>query len=554
MNIPKESTVSGGTSKSITIRAKGTICQGGWPQMHLYINGQFVTGWTVNSSSYANYTATVTLSGQDEFDVFFANDCYAPPEDRNLFIDYVIVDGRTIQAEGGEMFRIPGYQASQLNWSGAVPGTETLASLGALRFVVGAGAFAGGYDANGNLIYRLVDGAAHTLTYDAENRLVEVKRGSTVVASYVYDHSGFRVRQTIGGTTTAFVGTYYEIGSEVTKYYFAAGVRVALRSNTQGVKYLLSDHLGSTSVTATVGGVYTRQLYTAWGEARYSSGTLPTGYTYTGQYSESYINLYWYGSRWYDDSLGRFIQPDLIIPEPYNPLAYDRYQYVYSNPVRYTDSSGHCIDGITTWACIAIIGGLVLKAIDYGWTAYDAYQSGKVLSDPNASREDKLFAALNVGLAVIFEAGEPDDLLPAGLPLDDVGRRAVMKWAREAFEKGGNEALEKFLRDNLGDYADDVLKKMDDALGISNIGFPTGSQASQLGHIFRDAPGHFANDTITNRALIMDTITRSNYMMTDKFGNQVFSRILDDGTEVWAYVRNGIIWDAGLNQVARWNK
>ena len=70
--------------------------------------------------------------------------------------------------------------------------------------------------------------------------------------------------------------------------------------------------------------------FKAWGETRYSSGTTPTKRQFTGQISDSYINLYWYGSRWYDDALGRFIQPDPIIPEPYNSLAYDRYQYVYS--------------------------------------------------------------------------------------------------------------------------------------------------------------------------------------------------------------------------------
>ena len=260
------------------------------------------------------------------------------------------------------------------------------------------------------------------------------------------------------------------------------------------------------------------------------------------------LNLYWYGSWWYDDSLGRFTQPDPIIPEPYNPLAYDRYQYVYSNPIRYTDSSGHCIDGMSTWVCVA----LLLKAVDYGWTAWDTYQSSRVLANPDASRGDKLLASLNIGLAVLFEAGEPDDLLPAGLPLDDVGRRAVMKGAREAFETGGYEALEKYLRENLGDAADDVLAKLDEALGISTVGFPT--QSSQLSHIFRDAPGHLAKDTLANRNLIMDTISRGNFIMTDKYGNQIFARMLDNGTEVWAYVRNGVIWDAGLNQVPRWIK
>jgi RHS repeat-associated protein len=52
-------------------------------------------------------------------------------------------------------------------------------------------------------------------------------------------------------------------------------------------------------------------------------------------------NLYWYGSRWYDDYLNRWCQPDSIIPDPYNPADFDRYSYVRNNPVRYNDPSGH---------------------------------------------------------------------------------------------------------------------------------------------------------------------------------------------------------------------
>ena len=56
-------------------------------------------------------------------------------------------------------------------------------------------------------------------------------------------------------------------------------------------------------------------LYKGWGETQYVDGTLRATYKYTGQRQDSYINLYWYDSRWYDDALGRFIQPDTIIPE-----------------------------------------------------------------------------------------------------------------------------------------------------------------------------------------------------------------------------------------------
>ena len=65
---------------------------------------------------------------------------------------------------------------------------------------------------------------------------------------------------------------------------------------------------------------------------------------------------------------------------------------------------------------------------------------------------------------------------------------------------------------------------------MSTVGFST--QSSQLSHIFRDAPGHLAKDTLANRNLIMDTISRENFIMTDKYGNQIFARMLDNGTEV----------------------
>ena len=38
--------------------------------------------------------------------------------------------------------------------------------------------------------------------------------------------------------------------------------------------------------------------------------------------------------------LGRFTQPDTIVPEPGNPQALNRYSYVLNNPARYTDPTG----------------------------------------------------------------------------------------------------------------------------------------------------------------------------------------------------------------------
>jgi len=48
----------------------------------------------------------------------------------------------------------------------------------------------------------------------------------------------------------AIIGDYYEqTGSTIRKYYYANGQRVAMRENST-VYYLLTDHLGSTAITA----------------------------------------------------------------------------------------------------------------------------------------------------------------------------------------------------------------------------------------------------------------------------------------------------------------
>jgi hypothetical protein len=46
-------------------------------------------------------------------------------------------------------------------------------------------------------------------------------------------------------------------------------------------------------------------------------------------------------SAYYDPELGRFIQPDTIIPNLSNPQSYNRYSYCVNDPLRYTDPTGH---------------------------------------------------------------------------------------------------------------------------------------------------------------------------------------------------------------------
>jgi hypothetical protein len=122
---------------------------------------------------------------------------------------------------------------------------------------------------------------------------------TSTIASYTYDGDGRQVKAVVGGVTTYYVGAHYQVDNGVvTKYYLAGAQRVAMRKNGT-LYYLLADHLGSTSLTTNTSGALVSELrYRAWGETRYSSGTTPTSYRYTGQREEPGIGLYFYNARW----------------------------------------------------------------------------------------------------------------------------------------------------------------------------------------------------------------------------------------------------------------
>ena len=163
----------------------------------------------------------------------------------------------------------------------------------------------------------------------------------------------------------------HEIDMEAVKYYSAGSARVAMRQG-DAVTYLFGDHLGSTSVAFNdVTNAAQSQGYTAFGEERYSlGGDLPTDYKYTGQKEFAEIGLHFYNARWYDSALGRFTQADSIIPQPGNPMAWDRYAYVLNSPINQKDPSGHapCYDNSQ-------------ECQNY-WKAYDEYAKGIYQKSP----------------------------------------------------------------------------------------------------------------------------------------------------------------------------
>jgi len=280
----------------------------------------------------------------------------------------------------------------------------------------------------------------------AENRLTSVSGAAT--ATFVYDGDGNRVKATFGATTTVYVGNHYERdnGSTVRQYYYAGGVRVAMRSGGQ-TYYLLGDHLGGTNVTANSSGAELgRVLYRPWGEMRLSTGTTPTTWRFTGQREDATIGLYFYNARYLDPQLGRFVQPDTIVPEPSDPQALNRYSYVFNNPVRYRDPSGHWVE----------------SALDLAFIAYDIYD----IKTHGLTWESGLSLAADVGgllLPVVTGGGllvrgvahaddlarvvsHGDEAVAAATIGRQVAEEAVESTARQAGRQVSQEVVERAVR------------------------------------------------------------------------------------------------------------
>ncbi|HKO90854.1 MAG TPA: RHS repeat-associated core domain-containing protein, partial [Polyangiaceae bacterium] len=112
----------------------------------------------------------------------------------------------------------------------------------------------------------------------------------------------------------------------------------------QGASFLHGDQLGSTIlVTGANATVIQRVAYRPYG-ATVAPSTGPTTtprFGFNGQRFESAIGVYDYNARFYDPTLGRFLQPDSIVPEPTDPQSLNRYSYVRNSPVNRIDPTGN---------------------------------------------------------------------------------------------------------------------------------------------------------------------------------------------------------------------
>lgn len=106
--------------------------------------------------------------------------------------------------------------------------------------------------------------------------------------------------------------------------------------------YVTNGHGDVTEIRNASRGVVNSYEYDIWGNVIKQTGDLDNPFLYSGEYWDGTTKLQYLRARWYDPSIGRFISEDTYKGQVDNPLSLNLYTYVYNNPLKYVDPTGHC--------------------------------------------------------------------------------------------------------------------------------------------------------------------------------------------------------------------
>ncbi len=256
------------------------------------------------------------------------------------------------EPSGGVLSPVPG-QTYTYSYDYSGPRPHAVTSTGSHNY---------GYDANGNMIMVTAPGigTVRALTWDDENRLTRTIEGGSAT-DYVYDDAGKRVIKKSGLGEVLYVNENYSVrnGDVASCHIFAGNTRVATAMKAPGadesVYYYHGDHLGSSSVVTNGAGAFHEGLeYFPYGEtwvhASASPGSQSMPYRFTSKEQDPETGLYYFGARYYDARLSKWISTDPAFNKfldsyvgmggIYNSKNLDIYGFTHDNPVIYTDPDG----------------------------------------------------------------------------------------------------------------------------------------------------------------------------------------------------------------------
>jgi len=187
--------------------------------------------------------------------------------------------------------------------------------------------------------------------YDEWDRLSKVTTLDGKVVTYKYNGDNLLYERTESGETTRYYNDGSSIIAEGTvsngtvtpKVRYTRGIGLVNRIDSSGNKayYLTNGHGDVVELRDNTGAVLNQYSYDIWGNSIAETEGVPNLFRYSGEFWDATSSLQYLRARWYDPSIGRFINEDTSEGQITNPLSLNLYTYVQNNPLIYTDPSGN---------------------------------------------------------------------------------------------------------------------------------------------------------------------------------------------------------------------
>lgn len=195
--------------------------------------------------------------------------------------------------------------------------------------------------------------------YSADKTIEIVKEGTTTkIITYItgdpYNANYIKIDQLTGSNVDSVNRYYLHRDNQGT----ILAITTADQSSTI-VEQRYFDAWGNLK-NAIVGGVVQTPNTMGW------VNTLLIDRGYTGHEHLKTVGLIHMNGRIYDPQLKRFLSPDNFVQDPFNTQSYNRYGYVFNNPLLYTDPSGEIafLAGVAIIAGVAILTNSIINMIN----------------------------------------------------------------------------------------------------------------------------------------------------------------------------------------------
>ena len=201
------------------------------------------------------------------------------------------------------------------------------------------------YDLNGNLL-------RGGFVYDEFDQLVQTKDDY-----YLYDALGRRIQS---NDTSYFYTGDEEIGS------FEKGKIKELKILGSGSSIAIEIEGKPYAATIDVQNTIRQLIDWKTGEAAFKNTCDAFGngitdeipYAYVGKRYDTSTGLLYFGKRYYNPNLGRWLTQDPLGPVDHSNL----YQYVYNNPYRFQDPTGENVLGFLCGIGQIVLGGAIMAS------------------------------------------------------------------------------------------------------------------------------------------------------------------------------------------------